>query len=49
MMKEHIRFSIFRINTIYKIDVTREKRIEMISSSRVILSFFTGLQCNCAV
>ena len=29
MMKEqHIRFNIFRINTIHKIDVTREKQLK---------------------
>ena len=43
MLKKHIRFSIFRINTIQKIDVRREKKIEIISSCRVIRKFFTGL------
>ena len=42
-MKEHIRFSIFRINTIQKLTLQRETEIEIISSCRVVREFFTGL------
>ena len=42
-MKEHIRFSIFRINTIQTIDVTREKK----SKSFQVVGWFYNFSQDC--
>ena len=43
MQKEHIRFSIFRINTIQKINVKREKR----SKSFQVVGWFYNFSQDC--
>ena len=43
MQKEHIRFSIFRINTIQTIDVTKEKK----SKSFQVVGWFYNFSQDC--